>query len=214
MDFSLWRSHKLNTKIALTTQRSSDITEEERESARLAIKGFQQFLRQLWAARQHDQRLINVLEKNPGTESSSLFEQRHLLRRFQQEVKDRYTKLIFAFAGKNDKFFVGGFVHLLSPLEKDTKTRQIKESLQDSMQQLTQFIEEFLEAFEDFNNKDQITKIVSTSKKADQIIQTMENIIERQLRPHFEKNVLKNQKQSSIRANIKKRARLIRLLGE
>jgi hypothetical protein len=59
------------------------------------------------------------------------------------------------------------------------------------MQQLTEFIEEFIEAFEDFNNKDQINNIVNTSAKAERITQNIENIIDTQLKPHFEKNILK-----------------------
>lgn len=195
-------------------QRSFEVSPEEREAAKQVIAGFQDFLKKLWAARRHDQRLVNVLEKNPETDTTALFEQRHLLRRFQKEVKERYTNLIFVFAGKKtDGQFSGGVIHLLRPLEKDTKTRKIKEAIQDAMRQLASFMEEFIEAFEDFNNKDQISKIVSISKKADQLVQSIENIVERELQPHFEKNIIHRAKVSEIKQNIRKRARLMKLLG-
>lgn len=200
---------------ANTSQRSSEVSEAEREAAKTAMKGLKKFIKQLWAARQHDQRLVNVLEKNPNTDPSQLFEQRHLLRKFQQEVRARYVALIFAFAGQKDANgnITSGVLHLLRPLEKDTKTRQIKAALQDAMQQFTQFMEEFLEAFEDFNDKDQINKIVTTSQKADALFQSIENIIEKQLIPHFERNIMKRHRISSIQNQIKKRARLIKILG-
>lgn len=202
--------------IAKLTQRSIEISDKERKYARDSINAFEKFLKQLWAARQHDQRLVNVLQKNKESDPTDLFEIRHLLRRFQKEVKNRYTQLIFDFAGKKDsdqKRITEGYIHKLIPLEKDTITRGIKDALQDAVQQLTEFIEEFLEAFEDFNNPDQIKKIVSTSQKADKIFRSIENVIERQLRPHFEKNILTQKKISEIRGGIKKRARLINMLG-
>jgi hypothetical protein len=44
---------------------------------------------------------------------------------------------------------------------------------------------------ENFNDKDQIKQIINTSKKADQLIQSIENIVDKQLRQHFERNILK-----------------------
>jgi signal transduction histidine kinase len=106
-----------------------------------------------------------------------------------------------------------GIIHLLQPLEKDTKTRQIKTALQDAMQQLSEFVEEFLELFEDFNSKDQVKNIITVSKKSEKIIQSIENIIEKQMKPHFEKNILGTKKIGSIRGRIRRRARLICMLG-
>jgi len=198
-------------------QRSSEITEEERAAAREALAAFDKFLKQLWAARQHDQRLVNVLKKNKEADPTILFGIRHLLRRFQKEVKERYTRIIVDFAGKKDSAsnsISTGYIHTLAPLEKDTLTRNIKTILQDAMQQLTEFLEEFLEAFEDFNNPDQISKILTTSTKADQIVQSIENIIDGQLKPHFERNVLKRKRMSSISGGIRRRMRIIELLEE
>ena len=112
----------MSTKIARRIQRVRDITEQERSVAREAVKGFDHFLSQLQAARQADQRLVNVLQKHKDTDPTALFEIRHLLRRFQKEVKDRYTKLIIAFAGQRDaqgNVAQKGYIHLLDPLEKD-----------------------------------------------------------------------------------------------
>jgi len=207
----------MDIKLASAVQRTLDISEEERDAARDAINAFDKLKKQLWAARQHDQRLVNVLKSNQDAKSSDLFKIRHLLRRYQREVRDRYANLIVAFAGKknDDKETVSkGYIHTLQPLEKDTKTKQIKSTIQDSMQRLTEFLEEFLESFEDFNNPDQVKSILTTSQKADQIVQSIENIVDTQLKPHFEKNILKRNKFSTIRNNITKRARLIKLLEE
>lgn len=203
----------MRNTFAHNVQRSFEITNEERNAARKVIDAFDKFLKQLWAARQHDQRLINVLKKNKDTDPTELFGIRHLLRRFQKEVKQRYTNLIVDFAGKKDikhNVISKGCIHTLIPLEKDTITRNIKIILQDAMQQLTEFLEEFLEAFEDFNDPDQITKIIMTSSKADQIVQSIENIIDGQLKPHFERNILKTKHLASIRNRIS----IIELLEE
>jgi hypothetical protein len=202
-------------KLANLPQRASEISEEEKEAAKKVLKAFKEFLHALWSAKQHDDRLINVFEKNEDTDPTALFEIRHLLRRFQKEVKEKYTKLIFMFAGKKDedmKLIEKGIIHLLQPLEKDTKTRQIKIAMQDAMQQLSEFVEEFLELFENFNDKDQIKNIISVSKKSEKIIKSIENVIEKQMRPHFEKNILGTKKIGSIRGRIRRRARLISML--
>jgi hypothetical protein len=197
---------------------SLDITDEERRAARDAIKALDKFLRELWNARQQDKKLVLVLEKNKGATPESLFQIRYLLKKFQKEVKGRYVKLIFDFAGKKDEktfqILSEGYVHALGPLEKDTITRNMKASLQDSMQQLTEFMEEFMEAFEDFNDPEQIGKISNISKKADQIVSSIENVVDNQIKPHFEKNILKRKRAEEIQMNIIKRARLINLLGE
>jgi coenzyme F420-reducing hydrogenase alpha subunit len=205
----------MGKKVASIVQRSIEISDDERIAARNAVVAFNKFLKQLWAARQHDQRLVNVLNSNKDASPNDLFKIRHLLRRYQREVRDRYASLIMAFAGKKDNNMQSvskGYIHSLQPLEKDTITRQIKGALQDAMQQLTEFLEEFLEAFEDFNNPDQIKSIIGTSKKADNIVQSIENIIDNQMKPHFERNILKRKKLSTIRGHIIKRARLIKML--
>jgi len=204
-------------KLALSVQRTIEISEEELNSARNAIRAFDKFLKQLWSARQHDQRLVNVLKENKDANPEDLFKIRHLLRRFQKEVKDRYTNLIVDFAGKkNEKMqnISEGYIHTLRDLEKDTKTRKIKNTLQDAIQQLTEFLEEFLEAFEDFNNPDQIKTIIGTSNKVDSLAQSIENIVDTQLKPHLEKNVLRRKRVGEIRGNIVKRARIIKILEE
>jgi hypothetical protein len=202
-------------KYANLPKRTSEISDEEREAAKTALKAFDKFLKTLWSARQSDERLLNVLDKSDNVDSSALFEIRHLLRRFQREAKERYTNLIIMFAGKKDDNLnpvSTGIIQLLTPLEKDTTTRQIKIALQDAMQQLAEFMEEFLEAFEDFNSKDQVKEIKTTAKKADKIIQSIENIVDKQMKVHFERNILGQKKISEIRSGIKRRARLINLL--
>lgn len=205
----------MTEKFANLPKRTSEISDEEREAAKNAIKAFDKFLKALWSARQHDERLLNVLDKAEEVDPAALFEIRHLLRKFQRETRDNYTHLIVMFAGKKDENMdplQPGVVHLLTPLEKDTTTRQIKVALQDAMQQLAEFMEEFLEAFEDFNSKDQVKEIKNTAKKAEKIIQSIENIVEKQMKIHFEKNILGRKKVSELRSGIKRRARLIEML--
>jgi hypothetical protein len=200
--------------------RSYEISDAEKQAAREAIRMFDKFLKDLWAARQHDYRLINVLKKNQGTSTEDLYGIRHLLRRFQREVKDRYTKLIIDFAGQKDEEknmtetpqSTTGYVHVLKPLEKDTTTRQIKSALQDAMQQLTEFLEEFIEAFEDFGDPEQVNKIMATSDRADKIVRSIENIVDKQLKTHFRKNILGRKNASEIRGHILRRARLIKMM--
>jgi hypothetical protein len=197
------------------TQRTFEISDVERKAAKQALYSFKKFMEKLWAARQADKRLVDVLEKNREADTTQLFEIRHLLRKFQKEVKDRYTDLVFMFAGKKDNggnTLSEGVIHSLDPLEKDTVTRQIKTTLQDAMQDLTEFIEEFLEGFENFNDKDQIKQILDASKKADQLTQSIEVIIDKQLRPHFERNIMKRNRMAAAVQRIHRRARLIEML--
>lgn len=199
-------------------QLSVEVTDEERKAARDANSSLDKFLRELWAAQQNDKKLVDILKKNQGSvDSSSLFEIRHLLRRFQKEVRDRYVKLIFDFAGKKDddfKVLSEGYIHTLIPLEKDTNTRQMKAALQDAMQQLAEFVQDFIEAFENFNDPEQVNKIVKLSDEIDSMIRSVENIVDNQIKPHLERNVIKRKRANEIQTDILKRSRLIKLLGE
>ena len=108
-------------KSAAFPQRVTDIPQEEKAAAKNIIDAFSQFLKKLWAARQHDNRLVNVLKGHSDADSAELYEIRHLLRRFQREANERYTELIFLFAGKKDKNMETaekGIVHLFEPLER------------------------------------------------------------------------------------------------
>jgi hypothetical protein len=196
-------------------QQISSISPEERDAAKKSINSFNELLRRLKGARNADKTVINILEKNKDADPSELFKIRHLLRRFQNEVKERYTSIIIAFAGKkNDKMqtVTKGYIHNLEPLLKDTMLREIKITISDSMQQLTEFMEEFLSEFEKFNNPNQITEIIRISSKADAIISSIENIIEKQLTPYLQKNVLQQKVVTEFRGQIIKRAWIIKLL--
>jgi hypothetical protein len=149
--------------IKFSQQRSSQISEEERQAARKSINAFEELINRLRGARDRDEEVVDVLKKNQDANPNELFKIRHLLRRFQKEVRDRYTAIIIAFAGKKDKDMKNvtqGYIHQLHILEKDTTTREIKIALQDAMQQLTEYMEEFLETFERFGNPDQIKEII------------------------------------------------------
>lgn len=199
--------------IKISQQRSTKITDEEKQAARRAINAFDELISRLKGARNADKKVVNVLKENAEAKPNDLFKIRHLLRKFQQEVRNRYSAVIIAFAGKkeNMKTITEGYIHTLNVLAKDTKTRTIKEALLEAMQQLTEFEEAFLSSFEHFNSPDQIKEIINTSKKADEIITGIENIVEKQLKPHFEKNILRN-KISNFHGQIVRRARIIKLL--
>ena len=53
-------------KKAQNILRSTEISEEERKAARTAIYAFKDFLKKLWAARQHDKRLVFVRQGIPA----------------------------------------------------------------------------------------------------------------------------------------------------
>lgn len=201
-------------KIGKGPQRVFEITKEERQATRSALAAFKYFVKQLQMAQKADKRLVDVLEKNKEADPKDLFDIRHLLRRFQQEVKDRYTALIYLFAGKKDansNVAEEGVIHSLKLLDKDTTIRNIKTSLQDAVQQLTEFAEEFLEAFEKFNDPNQIKEILASFKQMELLTQTIENVIDKQLKPHFERNILKRTKFSSINGT-RRRIRLLEML--
>jgi len=187
------------------TPRSLKISKEERQAAKVALKQFQDFIKALWAARQHDERLTNVLQKAPDTAPEQLFEVRHLLRKFQKEVRENYTRLIPQFREAIER---------LDPLITDTETGQIKENLVSSMQHLSEIIEGYMEAFDDFNSPSQVQRLITLSQKAGQLAKSIESIVEGQLQDHFRKNIFP---QPDRRANrhlrMIRRARLIRMLG-
>jgi hypothetical protein len=185
------------------TPRSVPFSEEEKQAARASMLQLGGFLRQLWAAQQHSERLMDVLNKSPNTPTEQLFSIRHLIRRFRDEVRQHFTALLPAFSNA---------ITTLNPFVKDTETGRIRESLIDAMQQLSEVAETYMETFEDFNAPDQIQRLQALFQKIQQLSQGIESVIEGRLRDHFEKNILRRQQISELRAGIRRRARLIAML--
>ncbi len=195
----------MNIKKAQQTPRTVVISDSEKESANLALKLFKEFLRELNAAQEHDETLTDILKKSENISTDQLYEIRHLLIRFQGEVRENYNKIIPKF---------GEAIKSLTPLLNDTETSQIKDSLVDTMQRLTDVIEEYMESFDNFS-QDQVQNITQLSARATQLIVGIRSLIDHQLRDHFKKNILrKAQSLDVLKFNIKKRARLIRIFGD
>jgi len=188
---------------AWQTPRSVPFSEEEKQAARAAMSKLSGFLRQLWVAQQHSERLMDVLGKAPDAAPEQLFSIRHLIRRFRDEVRQHFTALLPAFSDA---------ISTLNPFLKDTDTGLMREGLIDAMQQLSEVVETYMETFEDFNAPDQIQRLKSLFQKVKQISQGIESVIEGRLRDHFEKNILRRQKISDLRTGIRRRARLIAML--
>jgi len=193
------------TRTAWLTPRSVPFSDEEKQSARNALSKLNEFLAQLWATIQHSERVMDQL-KDPNMPSGQLFQIRHLIRRFRDEVRQHFAKLIQNF---------GSCVESLNPFSKDVETNRMKDHLLDDMSQLSQFVELFLETLEDFNSPDQIKRLNDVFLKIKQLAQSIEIVIKGRLRDHFEKNILNRQKVGTIeelRGAIRRRARLIAML--
>jgi len=188
---------------AWQTPRSVPFSEEEKQAARVAMSKLAGFLRRLWAAQQHSERLMDVLGKTPDTPPEQLFAIRHLIRRFRDEVRQHFTALLPVFSDA---------ITALDPFAKDTDTGHIREGLIDTMQQLSEIVESYMETFEDFNAPDQIQRLKALFQKVKQISQGIESVVEGRLREHFEKNILRRQKITELRTGIRRRARLIAML--
>lgn len=201
--FSITGDMEPIARTAWQTPRSVPFSEEEKEAARAAMSKLGGFLRKLWAAQQHSERFMDVLGKSPDTPPEQLFSIRHLIRRFRDEVRQHYTALLPAFSEA---------IATLNPFLKDTDTGLMRESLIDAMQQLSEVVETYMETFEDFNAPDQIQRLKTLFEKIKQLSQGIESVIEGRLRDHFEKNILRRQKLSALRADIRRRARLIAML--
>jgi len=193
-------------KAAQYTPRSIEISEEERQAARNAIKQFDSFLKVLWAAQQHNERLSDVLEKTPDASPERLFGVRHLLRQFQKKVRSDYTKAIPSF---NEA------LKSLEPFGKDTETVKIKENLMDAMRELSEVVEAYLEIFEDFNAPDQVQRMIARSKRIEELSKSIQSVIEGQLKTHLQKDILQRTaaRLERIRSGSLRRSRLIRMIG-
>jgi ribosomal protein S13 len=189
---------------AWLTPRSVPFSEEEKQDARTAMSKLSGFLRRLWAAQQHSERLMDVLNKTPDTPPEQLFSIRHLIRRFRDEVRHHFAALLPVFSEA---------ISTLNPFLKDTDTGRMRESLIDAMQQLSEVVETYMETFEDFGSPDQVQRLKALFQKIKQLSQGVESVIEGRLRDHFEKNILRRQKIGDLRAGIRRRARLIAMLG-
>jgi hypothetical protein len=178
-------------------------SEEEKQAARLALTKLGGFLRQLWAAQQHSERLMDILNKSPDTPPEQLFSIRHLIRRFRDEVRQHFTQLVPSFSDA---------LTTLNPFIKDTDTAAMRDGLIDAMQQLSEVVEAYMETFEDFNAPDQIQRLKALFQKTKQLAKSIESVIEGRLRDHFEKNILNRQRIGELRNGIRRRARLIAML--
>jgi hypothetical protein len=183
---------------AWLTPRSVPFTEEEKQSARNAIKKFDGFLKHLEVAIEHSERLMEILAKSPAT-PEPLYSIRHLLRQFRDESKERFARLVPEFSGA---------ISSLSPFEHDTDTSSLKNGLIDAVQQMSEFVENYLEEFDNFE-PNQIQKLQNFFNKIKQLAQNVESVVHGRLQDHFEKNILGRQNVGQLRTDILRRARLI-----
>lgn len=185
------------------TPRTVEISNEERFAARDALIAFKNFIKELDRAKEHVESLANILKKSSGTTNDQLFEIRHLLVRFQGEVRENYKDLIVEF---------NSAVKKLDPLLNDTETARIKNTLINSMQILSDTVENYMEVFEDFTpNQSQL--LTTFAEKIDKITENIEYIIERKLRDHFKRDILRQKNSiAEMRNQMKKRMNLIRYL--
>ncbi len=190
-------------RAAWLTPRSVPFSEQEKQEARVALAKLGGFLKQLWAAQQHSERLMDVLNKAPDTPPEQLFSIRHLIRKFRDEVRQHFAGLVPTFSTA---------ISTLDPFKKDTDTAAIREGLIDAMQQLSEVVESYMETFEDFNAPDQVQRLKALFQKVKQLAQSIEAVIEGRLRDHFEKDILNRQKIGELHDGIRRRARLIAML--
>lgn len=196
-------THDCVEKNAYMTPRSVDVSDEERQQARRALRAFDEFLASLWRAQQRTERLMNVLGKAPDVQPEQLFKVRHHLRQFQREVRQTYSSLIPEFSEALQR---------LDPFSKDTETANIRSALLDAMQQLSEIVESFLEALEDFNAPNQVQRLNVLHQKAQQLAQSIEAVVEGRLHDHFERDILRRKRLAALRTGIRRRARLVRML--
>ena len=201
-------------KTALNIRITYDVTEEEKEAARKAISMFESFMSELKKSRDEDKRFVDILQDLSDLKPEDLFEIRHLIRRFQKDIQARYTKVVFLFSGQKDEDFksiTNGAIQSLSILSTDGKIESIKDALLDSFGQLVQFIEEFIGSLDDFEDNEQTQNIIYISKKADKIVYSLENLIDRDLKPYLEKNILRKKSLASIQQGQRRRLRFLNI---
>jgi len=194
----------MDAKVAQHIPRAVAISDEERAAATEALDAFKDFLKDLNAAQEHDETLTAILKKVPEASADQMYEIRHLLIRFQGEVRENYRRIIPKFSAAVKK---------LDPLLKDTETSQIKSALVDTMQRLSDVVEMYMEAFDDFS-PEQAQNLIGLAGRVSQLVTSIRSMVEHQLREHFKKNVLKKkQSLEDVRLGIMRRARLIRMFG-
>jgi len=174
-------------KYGYQVQRTVEIPQDEKNAARTSLAKFREFINELWECYKHDQELINILESSSST-PDQIYEERYLFRKFKNESRQMYIRIMSIFVGAIDS---------LSVLESDTRTRQIKESMIFSMSSLIDLVENFLEALVAFNEKEQPQNIINIFQKIQKSITALESLVDSQLSSHFEKNILGRYKVSS-----------------
>ena len=196
------------------TPRSVAISEEEKTAAKETLKEFDEFLRLLHVSRHHDEKLSSAIE---GTELSqedlfSIRQKKRDLDRshrdFREKARQRYLELISVFKSALEKMTI---------LEQDTETFKIKTALTDTMQSLVDVLESFLEVVglgvKLYEDPSQIKKLIALNQKANQYVVGIESVIESQLKGHFERDILGRSRVADYKHNIRKRARLIRMMA-
>jgi len=186
-------------KQAYQIKRTVQIPKEEKNAARVSLAKFREFINELWECYKHDQELINVIESTSPT-PDQIYEERYLFRKFKDESRQMYIKLMSIFVDAIDS---------LSILESDTRTRQIKESLIYSFSSFVDLIENFLEELVNFKEKEQPAGITGIFQNIQKSITALESLVDKQMSSHFEKNILGKYKVSS-----EKNYRIIKIMEE
>ncbi len=158
-----------------------DISSAEKEMAEKAILSFNEAALKLNAASDHLNIMLTPFKDNKDITTEEIIENRAAERRFRDKSIENFNKFkIIAFHS----------INLLSPFSSDTQTSKLTKSFISTVEDLEKSVNKFSELFNNLDDKDFVSKIVSAietiKKEIDQVLQ----IIEDRIKTHIQTNIL------------------------
>lgn len=168
-------------KKAYSVQMSYEVTDDEKRQAEKAILFFNHAAKLLKLASEHLNIMKTPFKENPDMAPEEIMKVRAALRRFRDKVVDNF----------ND-FKVSSFkcVRSMQQFSSDTQTIKLIKSFISSVDDLQVKVNKFVDLFQDLENKEFVTNVVSSIEAIQTQCQDIDAIIDDRIKSHIQNNIL------------------------
>lgn len=168
-------------KKAYSVQMTYDISEEEKESAKKALKYFSFCLKLLDEASEYLNIMKTPFKDNNDASPEAIWEVRGALRKFRDNSLDKFNNF------KKNAF---ACVFIMNTFSFDTQTLKLMKSFISSIADLKNKVNDFIDLFSDLKSKDFVSNSIKLIEQIQQQSEDIEDIINERIKNHIQENIL------------------------
>jgi len=158
-----------------------DVSDSEKVEAEKAIMSFNHTMKMLNIASDHLNIIKTPFKDNPEMSPEDVMKARSALRRFRDKSIENFNEF---------KLTSFRCVNIMQNFASDTQTVKLMKSFISSIDSLEVKVNNFTELFNNLEDKDFSTKVVSTIEEIQKECEEIEEIIDERIKNHIQTNIL------------------------